>query len=34
MTTLQTVFEKARAEKRAALVGYLPAGFPSAEAAT
>ncbi|GII86327.1 tryptophan synthase alpha chain [Sphaerisporangium siamense] len=29
MTTLQTVFEKARADKRAALVGYLPAGFPS-----
>lgn len=31
MTTLQTVFEKARAENRAALVGYLPAGFPSKE---
>ncbi|MCG5212469.1 tryptophan synthase subunit alpha [Streptosporangium sp. KLBMP 9127] len=29
MTTLASVFDKARAEKRAALVGYLPAGFPS-----
>jgi tryptophan synthase, alpha subunit len=33
MTTLQTVFEKARSERRAALVGYLPAGFPSKEGA-
>jgi tryptophan synthase alpha chain len=33
MTTLQTVFEKARAEKRSALIGYLPAGFPSKEGA-
>ncbi|RJL24690.1 tryptophan synthase subunit alpha [Bailinhaonella thermotolerans] len=31
MTSLSTVFEKTRAEGRAALVGYLPAGFPSAE---
>lgn len=29
MTTLQTVFAKAKADNRAALVGYLPAGFPS-----
>ncbi|GAA3807010.1 tryptophan synthase subunit alpha [Sphaerisporangium flaviroseum] len=33
MTTLQTVFEKARADRRAALVGYLPAGFPSKDGA-
>ncbi|WP_214416910.1 tryptophan synthase subunit alpha [Sphaerisporangium fuscum] len=33
MTTLQTVFEKARADKRAALVGYLPAGFPTKDGA-
>ncbi|GAA4598550.1 tryptophan synthase subunit alpha [Planotetraspora phitsanulokensis] len=33
MTTLQTVFEKARAENRSALVGYLPAGFPSKDGA-
>ncbi|MBP2702284.1 tryptophan synthase subunit alpha [Microbispora sp. RL4-1S] len=33
MTTLQAVFEKARAEDRAALVGYLPAGFPTKEGA-
>ncbi|MGH3443769.1 MAG: tryptophan synthase subunit alpha, partial [Nocardioidaceae bacterium] len=26
-----TAFEKARAEDRAALVGYLPAGFPDIE---
>jgi tryptophan synthase alpha chain len=31
MTTLQTVFEKACSERRAALIGYLPAGFPSKE---
>jgi tryptophan synthase alpha chain len=31
MTTLQTVFEKTRSERRAALIGYLPAGFPSKE---
>ncbi|NAS21146.1 tryptophan synthase subunit alpha [Herbidospora sp. NEAU-GS84] len=33
MTTLATVFEKARAENRAALVGYLPAGFPTIDGA-
>lgn len=33
MTTLQAVFEKARSENRAALVGYLPAGFPSRDGA-
>ncbi|WP_248964895.1 tryptophan synthase subunit alpha [Sphaerisporangium perillae] len=33
MTTLQTVFEKARADRRAALVGYLPAGFPTKDGA-
>ncbi|MDH2428559.1 tryptophan synthase subunit alpha [Sphaerisporangium sp. TRM90804] len=33
MTTLQTVFEKARADRRAALIGYLPAGFPTKEGA-
>jgi tryptophan synthase alpha chain len=27
--TVGTVFEKARAEGRAALVGYLPAGLPT-----
>ncbi|MEU4834950.1 tryptophan synthase subunit alpha [Streptosporangium sp. NPDC023615] len=31
MTTLQTVFAKAKADDRAALIGYLPAGFPSKE---
>jgi tryptophan synthase alpha chain len=29
--TVATAFEKARAEGRAALVGYLPAGFPTVE---
>ncbi|SDG80456.1 tryptophan synthase, alpha chain [Sinosporangium album] len=33
MTTLATVFAKARAENRAALVGYLPAGFPTKDGA-
>ncbi|WP_431893350.1 tryptophan synthase subunit alpha [Nonomuraea sp. bgisy101] len=33
MTTLQTVFAKAKADNRAALVGYLPAGFPTKEGA-
>ncbi|MFF3436932.1 tryptophan synthase subunit alpha [Streptosporangium sp. NPDC002721] len=33
MTTLQTVFAKAKADDRAALIGYLPAGFPSKEGA-
>jgi tryptophan synthase alpha chain len=33
MTTLQTVFDKARADKRAALIGYLPAGFPTKDGA-
>ncbi|MGA8845753.1 MAG: tryptophan synthase subunit alpha [Nocardioides sp.] len=28
LVTVQSAFEKARAESRAALVGYLPAGFP------
>ena len=28
MSTVSTAFEKAAAEDRAALVGYLPAGFP------
>src|SRR4051812_25900869 len=28
-----TAFEKARADERAALVGYLPAGFPSVDGA-
>ncbi|GAA3445847.1 tryptophan synthase subunit alpha [Planomonospora venezuelensis] len=33
MTTLQTVFAKAKADDRAALVGYLPAGFPTKDGA-
>ncbi|MFI6484401.1 tryptophan synthase subunit alpha [Nonomuraea sp. NPDC050663] len=33
MTTLQDVFAKAKAENRAALIGYLPAGFPTKEGA-
>ena len=32
MTSLAEVFARCRAEDRAALVGYLPAGFPSYEA--
>jgi tryptophan synthase alpha chain len=32
-STLSAVLEKARAENRAALVGYLPAGYPSVEGA-
>ena len=31
MTSTSTAFEKARAEGRSALVGYLPAGFPDVE---
>ena len=31
MTSTSVAFEKARAEDRAALIGYLPAGFPSIE---
>ncbi|WP_408899188.1 tryptophan synthase subunit alpha [Nocardioides sp. R1-1] len=31
MSSTSTAFEKARAEDRAALVGYLPAGFPDVE---
>ncbi|WGX99899.1 tryptophan synthase subunit alpha [Nocardioides sp. QY071] len=31
MSTTSTAFEKARAEARATLVGYLPAGFPDVE---
>ncbi|MGP4025057.1 tryptophan synthase subunit alpha [Actinomadura sp. 3N407] len=31
--TVQTAYDKARAEGRAALVGYLPAGFPTYEGA-
>jgi tryptophan synthase alpha chain len=30
-TSTSTAFEKARAEDRAALIGYLPAGYPSVE---
>jgi tryptophan synthase alpha chain len=33
MSTVSTAFEKAQAEDRAALVGYLPAGFPDKETA-
>ncbi|SDR11423.1 tryptophan synthase subunit alpha [Thermostaphylospora chromogena] len=33
MTTLASVFDKARSEGRAALVGYLPAGFPTKDGA-
>jgi tryptophan synthase alpha chain len=33
VTSLDEAFEKARADGRAALVGYLPAGFPTAAAA-
>lgn len=33
MSTVSTAFEKARAEDRAALVGYLPAGFPDKQTA-
>ena len=31
MTSTSTVFERARAEDRAALIGYLPAGYPSVD---
>ena len=30
-TSTSAAFEKARAEDRAALIGYLPAGYPSVE---
>jgi tryptophan synthase alpha chain len=33
MSTVSTAFEKAHAEDRAALVGYLPAGFPDKQTA-
>ena len=33
MTAVSAAFEKAAAEQRAALVGYLPAGFPSVDGA-
>ena len=33
MSAVTTAFEKAAAEDRAALVGYLPAGFPSVDGA-
>ena len=33
MSTVSTAFEKAQAEDRAALVGYLPAGFPNKQTA-
>src|SRR6201999_4337307 len=33
MSTVSTAFEKAAAEDRAALVGYLPAGFPDKQTA-
>lgn len=32
MSTIDELFERTRAENRAALVGYLPAGFPSVDA--
>ena len=31
MTSTSTAFERARAEDRAALIGYLPAGYPSVD---
>ena len=31
MSALSTVFEKAKSENRAVLIGYLPAGFPTQE---
>ncbi|MBC2934407.1 tryptophan synthase subunit alpha [Nocardioides sp. zg-1228] len=31
MTSTSTAFERARAEQRAALIGYLPAGYPSVD---
>ena len=31
MTSTTTAFEKARAEDRAALIGYLPAGYPTVD---
>lgn len=34
MSTVTTAFGKAAADKRAALVGYLPAGFPDSQTAT
>ena len=34
MTSTTVAFEKARAEGRAALIGYLPAGYPSVEGST
>jgi tryptophan synthase alpha chain len=34
MTTVAEAFDRARSEGRAALIGYLPAGFPTAEAST
>src|ERR1700690_431414 len=33
MSTVSTAFEKAAADNRAALVGYLPAGFPDKQTA-
>lgn len=33
MSSVKTAYDKARAEGRAALVGYLPAGFPSVDGA-
>ena len=32
MTSLSAVFDRAKAENRAALIGYLPAGFPDVPA--
>ena len=32
--SVTVAFDKARAEGRAALIGYLPAGYPSVEQAT
>ena len=34
VSTARPAFEKARADERAALVGYLPAGFPTSTAAS
>ena len=31
VSTVRPAFEKARADERAALVGYLPAGFPTVD---
>ena len=33
MSTVEKIFANARAEGRAALVGYLPAGYPTVDGA-